>query len=369
MFRRHVHHDEGKAVSSSDETAFTRQGKAQSMSLRMKCIVTSACAFVVAYAAYSENLWIGHSQTTVSTPTPTINNTRTVANTLLASSVRKLSGNGWQVPIWDEPTELPVGNWSCRWTDFKATNGKKSKMCVHWEDGISNGIVKSGRNAHCDSLTGLWEKHYKEVSIYMEIGANVGSCVMQMLLTTNASIIAFEPHPANLYVLMSTMLQMSKEYQDRLLLFPVALGAQQGNSTIHAAKGNMGNSAVGMGIKDNSRQQLYEAISIQVEKLDDLMTSTGPVVSLTKMDAQGFECNILEGATKGGTSRILERTKAIKYEFARKWLEAQQCFDLLHRFNEVGFQNYQQGSQVPIPDGEKVSRNMVEIIALNKKDL
>jgi hypothetical protein len=75
---------------------------------------------------------------------------------------------------------------------------------------------------------------------YIDRLASIGSCVMQMLLTKNASIIAFEPRPADqYYVLMSTKLEMSKEYQDRFLLFPIALGAQQANSPIHAAKGDI----------------------------------------------------------------------------------------------------------------------------------
>lgn len=70
-----------------------------------------------------------------------------------------------------------------------------------------------------------------DTSLYLDIGGNIGSCVMEMLLSTNASIVAFEPHPMNLYNVKKTMSYLGKEYQDRLLLFPVGLGGVQNMTT------------------------------------------------------------------------------------------------------------------------------------------
>jgi hypothetical protein len=92
--------------------------------------------------------------------------------------------------------------------------------------------------SHCDVLPKLWNDaaarrrhsssdHDDDDNIsnyvYVEIGANIGSCIMEMLLATNAQIIAFEPHPMNVYNIKKTVSQLDKSYQDRLLLFPIGL--------------------------------------------------------------------------------------------------------------------------------------------------
>lgn len=57
-------------------------------------------------------------------------------------------------------------------------------------------------------------------------------------------------------------------------------------------------------------------------------------VNLTKMDAQGFECHVLDGM-----HQILARTKAIQKELAIKWLIGQGCFNVgfLEQFWKGGF--------------------------------
>ena len=59
-------------------------------------------------------------------------------------------------------------------------------------------------------------------------------------------------------------------------------------------------------------------------------------IKLLKMDAQGFECNILEGMGPN----IPKTIKAIKFEWARKWFEAQGCLDLLPRLRNAGLDLY-----------------------------
>lgn len=72
-------------------------------------------------------------------------------------------------------------------------------MCVHDDDAVSNSIKGNKRWSDCDILPVLWNNGSAESYVYVEIGANIGSCLMEMLLSTNSSIIAFEPHPMNLY--------------------------------------------------------------------------------------------------------------------------------------------------------------------------
>ena len=121
-------------------------------------------------------------------------------------------------------------------------------MCVYADDdGISRTIRSDKYLSHCYILPMLWKDGDHDETdkslYYVEIGANIGSCVMEMLLGTNAKIITFEPHPMNVYNIKKTVSQVDKSYQDRLLLFPIGLGSKSITSTIYSVTGNMGNSS------------------------------------------------------------------------------------------------------------------------------
>jgi hypothetical protein len=82
-------------------------------------------------------------------------------------------------------------------------------MCVHLAEidkFVSGGIINRGRWGDCDKLTSLpWQEPTagknddSPAGIYVEIEANIGSGVTQMLLSINATIVAFEPQPSNLH--------------------------------------------------------------------------------------------------------------------------------------------------------------------------
>lgn len=260
----------------------------------------------------------------------------------LNSSIKTQSSEkGWKIVDWkDAITQEEEEKFSCEFTTFtSASTGKSAKMCVHTFPDIVSGTIKSkGRFHHCDILPTIWNgTTHDEKSVYLEIGANIGSCVMEMLLGTDANIIAFEPHPMNLFNLKKTVSELDSALQDRLRLIPVGLGHEQGSSTIYSATNNMGNSVIGKIIKDNHRQQFDEKLqfTVNVERLDSILNSDIDV-KLMKMDAQGFECNILEGMGND----IANAIGAIKFEWAATWLTAQNCTDLLPRLRNYGFDVY-----------------------------
>lgn len=110
---------------------------------------------------------------------------------------------------------------------------------------------------------------------------------MQMLLTTNATIVAFEPHPYNLFVMTSTFMQLEESLRNRIHLFPIALGAESSESTIHMASDNRGHAVVSKAIRINRRASFLAPMAIRVEPLDNIMKETA-TVHLMKMDAQGM---------------------------------------------------------------------------------
>ena len=111
----------------------------------------------------------------------------------------------WQ--LGDEPLLHPMGR-PCKWqrTDL-------GPMCLHAEpDTISDFIKREGRWGECDKLADrvVHERTKRGVDLHapggwaLEIGANLGACTL-LLLLANASVVAFEPSPINLFYLTSTL--------------------------------------------------------------------------------------------------------------------------------------------------------------------
>ena len=105
-----------------------------------------------------------------------------------------------------------------------------------------------------------------------------------MLLSTNALIIAIEPHPMNLYNLKKTVLNLGKEYYDRIRVIPVGLGKKNHTETIYAVKGNMGNSGIGMKIKDWGSQKWDDSLfyTVTIERLDSILWSDKIRIKMAK---------------------------------------------------------------------------------------
>ncbi|KAL7516765.1 hypothetical protein ACHAWX_001745 [Stephanocyclus meneghinianus] len=239
--------------------------------------------------------------------------------------------NNWKLVDWLNPiSSEEEKKFSCDFTQYK-----HSEICVHsFKDIVSDHIKRNRHWPDCLILPRLWVKNGEpdDKSLYIEIGANIGSCIMEMLLSTNASVVAFEPHPMNVYNIKKTISKLGKSYQDRLLLFPIGLGKSQSISTIYSGSENMGNSQIGQTVKDWD-SQTFEQFPVNIERLDSVLDATTiDKIRLVKMDAQGFECNVVDGMGAIGDKMI-----GIKFEHEPKFLHAQGCVDLVSKLRGLGF--------------------------------
>lgn len=249
------------------------------------------------------------------------------------SAIQRNAGAGWKMINF---LDMEIDEGICDVVNFTSTTGNSAKMCVHKEnDVVSNAIRRRKRWGDCDPLPRRWNDESKSGAkneVYVEIGANIGSCVMEMLLSTDAKIVAFEPTLRNYQLLSKTIQLLGPEYQQRVALFPIGLGSESVKSQMYSAKGNMGNSVVGKPIKDFEKQQFDAPIDIFIERLDSIL-SHNISIPLMKLDAQGFECQILDGMSPEIASSI----KRIKFELAQKWLQQQDCTDFLPHLRNFGF--------------------------------
>mmetsp|Transcript_25089 Transcript_25089/g.79509 ORF Transcript_25089/g.79509 Transcript_25089/m.79509 type:complete len:214 (+) Transcript_25089:1286-1927(+) len=169
--------------------------------------------------------------------------------------IQRNAGAGWKMINFSD-TEIEGG--ICDVVHFTSTTGASAKMCVQKGNVfVSDSIRRTKRWPDCDPLPRHWNALYTgaENDVYVEIGANIGSCVMEMLMSTDANIVAFEPTLRNYQLLSKTIQLLGPEYQQRVALFPIALGSELVKSQVYSAVGNMGNSVVGKPIKDFENQQ------------------------------------------------------------------------------------------------------------------
>ncbi len=113
------------------------------------------------------------------------------------------------------------------------------------------------------------------------------------------------------------------------------MGEKNYTETIYAVKGNLGNSGIGKKVKDWERQKWDESLfyTVNIERLGDILNSGKVHIRLAKMDAQGFECNILEGMG----AELVSTIDILKFEYEEKFLHAHDCHNLLLRLQDNNF--------------------------------
>ena len=219
----------------------------------------------------------------------------------------KTETKDWKV--FDASSTVPLFHdrgYECRWSKYRSQySGKAAEMCLHQgAELISDQIEKKGHWNDCFSVSrqyhaSFYNNHTKFVPLHLEIGANIGSCTMELLLSNpDVHVVAFEPFPKNLFSLSSTLLRNPSLHQ-RVTIFPIALGSERKDiQMITEASTNMGTARLYAepGKKPATRIGVNEPESIHVERLDEILTIPKEiVVPFLKMDAQGSECSIVEG--------------------------------------------------------------------------
>lgn len=299
-----------------------------------------ACLVVVGWQLRAQ-LFI---MTTIDTNGPFMSSQKINNNNLFPGLVQ--SGDGWS--MWDRQTILSHSGVVCEWARFRSLKGASADMCTYpskQDRYVSEEIKDHGHWTECTALVGMWDKLVPQddkinaVSDYyfLDIGANIGSCLVEVLLSTNARIIAFEADPRNTNQITTTLMAQPKDVRDRVAFFPVGLGSVSSrDSVIHQASDNRGNSVVDIGIKDYESQVMLPPIPIVLERLDAILSkkSSKIKIKLIKMDVQGFECNVIDGGL-----HIFEASQGINTELDDAFLIKQKCSasGLMSRLENAGY--------------------------------
>ncbi|CAN5507047.1 hypothetical protein BH10BAC1_BH10BAC1_07690 [soil metagenome] len=174
----------------------------------------------------------------------------------------------------------------------KGTIRKAKREGIHYILDISDyqhWLIYFGVNE--DRPSGLFEL-VKTGDLIIDIGANIGQTAMTFakLGGENSMIYGFEPDPVNFLIAKENLKQNKFK---NIHYFNVGLGSKKEELSLKI------NSPQNRGGNRIDRNRSEESFTIKIESLDDLIAQLNiENVNLIKIDVEGFEKEVLEGAIK-----------------------------------------------------------------------
>lgn len=162
-------------------------------------------------------------------------------------------------------------------------------------------------------------------SLVVDIGASLGLWTVALATAARragAGVAAVEPLPVNCeHIRTNLRLNDLDGYVD---VHEVALGRAPGEVVLHSEHGSSGNAAVISNLPADEVARHDEAgrttsvVTARLSTMDEVLRPDQRPVSLVKIDAEGFELEVLAG----GSERIARDRPAILGEFSPEWMQS-----------------------------------------------
>ncbi len=153
-----------------------------------------------------------------------------------------------------------------------------------------NGMTSAVSNWYC----GLAE--YEDMSfvldmlhsgeLFVDVGANIGSYSI-LAATKGARVIAIEPVPSTFKVLKQNILL--NELDEQIEVMNIGLGSKEENLKFSIKQGATNHVL-------NKEEKTKQSVKVLVRSLDDVLD--GRIPKIIKIDVEGFETKVIEGARK-----------------------------------------------------------------------
>jgi FkbM family methyltransferase len=227
----------------------------------------------------------------------------------------------WDGQVAIEPT-MPASPSTCRWRSVSwVPVVPVTEVCVRLPgDLVSDAVFEKGHWRDCEILVRMLEdaRPLPPTAIFVDAGANIGMCTAR-IASLNVSTVAFEPLPANLFYLTSSLLR-NPALKALVALHVVGLSEAPGAAIMYSQADNFGNSVVGQPLADNLTdahmvaEMRKRASTVTLSTLDTELwpdpTLPPPHISLLKIDVQGFEVNAFRGAARLFAACAIKRIKS-----------------------------------------------------------
>ena len=206
---------------------------------------------------------------------------------------------------------------------LRCTVGGVELLCDAADAAVTPGLRSGDYEPH---LTAVFERHCRPGMTVVDVGANLGyySLLASRLVGPSGKVVALEPNSENCRLLLSSLrLHASTNVE----LIPVAADAATGWAYYSTHVGSNG------GIIDDADLLARPGVVVPTFRLDDLVEEP---VGFLKMDVEGAEGRVVEGAT-----RILEQdrpivTTEVKEEMLRR-VSGLGVADYLGHFGRLGY--------------------------------
>lgn len=145
-----------------------------------------------------------------------------------------------------------------------------------------------------------WLESIPKDSVFLDVGANVGMYSIFAAVVSKAKVYAFEPESQN-YATLNQNISINK-LSENLLAFPLAISNKTGADRLFLSEFDTGGSChsfgadVGFDLKPRGHAFVQGAFSTTIDEL--VSTGTLPIPDFVKIDVDGFEHKVIEGAQK-----------------------------------------------------------------------
>ena len=166
------------------------------------------------------------------------------------------------------------------------------KMCLVPNEHVSNTIRELGHFPDCEWLVKVWRSHDDprtrgQRDTFVDAGANIGACSLEMLLRTDARVVAFEPSPVNRFYLTRSLRMAALRDPSigrRVVVVPFALGAHYQQSRLQLSGG--GSKVVPSIAAGGTRPKATNTAAIEMRSLDGTL-APDLRIRLLKLDVSG----------------------------------------------------------------------------------
>lgn len=164
----------------------------------------------------------------------------------------------------------------------------------------------------------------RHTDVFADVGSNVGSYTMLASAHVGATTICMEPVPYTYSILKQNI--ALNQIENKATALNVGIGAEKGVLKFTTSLGPMNHVAV-----DNEK----ETVEVPMDNLDSILENKTPC--LIKIDVEGYENEVINGATKLLGNRTLKAI-IIECKFSERY-----GFDdnlMLKKIEEYGFSRY-----------------------------